>query len=235
MATQTGNTIGSSLNGVNLPGAASTGYVNSLQLPGAIGGNPQQNLLGTGGTGGVLGELYGQVPGVADPTASAGAATVGNRQNLQDIANLSYGADTISAAGAALPFSMNLPDYSGMLQSASGNTSAELSGEVPQDVVNLLQQQGAERGAATGQGPNSPNTNAAYLQALGLTSIGQQQTGQSNLSSLIGETPTGASFSPATMFVTPEQEQSAMQAVQNAEAAPDPAASGLFSSIMSLL
>jgi hypothetical protein len=122
-----------------------------------------------------------------------------------------------------------------MLNQASTNTQQELSGQLPQDVVNQITQQAAERGVSGGQAAGSPNENSAMMKALGLTSLGQEQTGQSNLNTLINETPQGAQFDPASMFVTPNQEQSAQQGVQNAMAAPDPGASGLFSSIMSLL
>jgi hypothetical protein len=102
-------------------------------------------------------------------------------------------------------------------------------------VQNLLAEQSAERGVSTGEAPGSPNTNAAYLQALGLTSLGQEQQGQTNLSQLIGETPTGASYNPASSFVTPAQQQDAAQAVQTAQAAPDPALSGLISALTSFI
>ena len=179
--------------------------------------------------------VAGQIPGVSNPLSSAGQATTGNRKNLNNIANLTAGADTISAEGAALPFEMNLPGYNSMLDTASANTQQDLSGQVPQDVQNQLQEQSAERGVATGQAPGSPNTNAAYLQALGLTSLGQEQTGMNNLSQLIGETPTGTAFNPASQFVSPQDMQSANQAVQTAQAAPDPGVAGLLSSIMSMI
>jgi hypothetical protein len=219
---------------------------NNPALPGAttqMGGIPgaaspsglNPNLLGTGGTGGILGSLFGEVPGVSNPLASAQDAISGNRGNLQDLANLTYGTDTISNAAAATGLESNLPNYENMLGSAVQNTSSDLAGQLPQDVINQITQEGAERGIATGQGGNSPNANASMLQDLGLTSLDLQNTGMSNLSTLIGETPQGAQFNPASMFVTPEQEQSANQATQNAMAAPDPAASGIFSSIMSLI
>lgn len=204
-------------------------------IPGAgtlSGQNP--NLLGTGGTGGFLGALFGQVPGVANPIASAAYAVSGNRGNLSNIANLTYGLDTIGNSAAPLGLEENLPDYSGMLGSATGNVSSELQGQLPQSVVNQITQEAAERGVATGQGPNSPNTNASLLQDLGLNSLNLEQTGQSNLSSLIGETPQGPQFNPATELVTPEQEQAANQAVQEALAAPDPGLSGGVSTLASL-
>jgi hypothetical protein len=208
--------------------------------------NQSLNLIGktdTGASGffgglmtgfGLNGNPYGSVPGVANPLSSANTAVVGNQNNLGNIANLTQGADTISAAGAALPFDMNLPGYQQNLGQAATNTGQELQGQVPQDVQNLLAQQAAERGAGTGQGAGSPNTNADYLQSLGLTSLGQEQTGMGNLSSLIGETPTGAAFNPASMFVTPTAEQGANQAVQNALAAPNPSDAGGLATIASL-
>lgn len=192
-------------------------------------------LLSMGGTGGVLGSLYGQTPGVANPVASAKTATSGNIGNLPGIANLTQGTDAISNAGAASGLQQNLPGYESMLNQASTNTQQELSGQLPQDVVNQITQEAAERGVATGQGTNSQDTNSAMLSAMGQNSEQQMQTGQSNLNTLIGETPQGAQFNPASMFVTPTDEQAAQQGVQNAMAAPDPGASGLFSSIMSFL
>lgn len=197
-------------------------------------GSPQ-GLSGISGTGGTIGELYGQVPGVSNPIGSEQTALKGDIGNLTGSANLTQGTDIITAEGAQLPFNLNLPGYESMLGDASANTQQELEGEIPQDVQNQLATSAAERGVATGQGGNSPNTNAALLQALGLTSLGQQQQGQANLSTLIGETPTGASFNPASMYVTTPQQQQAEQASMNAQAAADPGASGIFSSIMSLI
>ena len=130
------------------------------------------NLIGTGGTGGFLGSIYGRIPGVANPTSSAAVATAGDIGDLTQIANLTQGADTISAAGAELPFNMNLPDYEGMLTSATGNVSSELEGKVPQDVIDQLSQSSAERGVATGQGGGSPDTNAAFERALKVQQLG---------------------------------------------------------------
>ena len=212
----------------NLPGVNTS----SNGLPGANGGgNQDPNLLGTGGTGGFLGSLFGQVPGVANPIVSASQAVGGNRGNLTNIANLTYGADTIGAAGAKIPFENNLPGYDNLVSTASGNTQSELNGQLPQDVINQITQQAAERGVATGQGVNSDNTNAEMLRSLGLTSLNLQQTGQSDLSRLIGETPTGPQYNPANDFVSPDQEQAALQGVQNAMAAPNPSISGLMAAI----
>jgi hypothetical protein len=187
------------------------------------------------GVGGLLSSLYGSKPATENPGSSASQAINENIGNFGATSQLTLGNDAISGAGAALPFQMNLPDYDSMLTQASTNTGQELSGQVPQDVQNLLSQQASERGISTGQAPGSPNTEAAYLQALGLTSMGQQQQGQSNLSQLIGETPTGAGFNPSSMQVTPAEQQAADQQANTVAAAPDPVASGLMSTFMSFI
>lgn len=218
--------------GVTAPGSPGT-------LPGSTYEGSFSNSVGSipglgGSLNSILTSLYGSKPATSNPVTAAGQAIQGNTGNLAKNSNLTLGTDTITAAGAALPFQMNLPDYNNMLTTATGNVSAELNGQVPKDVQNLLQTGAAERGVATGQSPNSPNAQAAYLQALGLTSLGQQQQGQTNLSQLISETPTGPSINPANMFVTPEAQQSADQYANTIAAAPDPAASGLLNTFMSL-
>lgn len=200
-------------------------FSNSVSSIPAIGGSVE----------GLLQSLYGTKYGVPNPVSSAGQAIGGNIGNLGADSALTAGADAASAVGAALPFEINLPGYESNLNQAATNTSQELQGQVPQDVQALLQEQAAERGVATGQSPGSPNTNAAYLQALGLTSLGQEQQGQSNLAQLIGETPTGPGFNPSSMFVTPEQQQAAQLASNQEAAAPDPQAAGLLNTIMSFI
>ena len=219
----------------NAANTAAPGSIASLLSGSGTASPGSTNIVGQEGTGGWLGSLFGGVPGVSNPTGSASEAIKGNLGNLTEIANLAQGVDTISNAAAPLGLESNLPGYESMLGTASANTQQELSGQLPQDVVNQITQEAAERGVATGQGAGSPNTNAAMLSALGLTSLGEEQTGASNLSTLIGETPQGAQFNPASMFVTPEEQQAADQAALDAEAAPDPALSGAFSSIMSMI
>ncbi len=102
---------------------------------------------------------------------------------------------------AAAPFISNLPDYQGMVGQRSTNIGSQLRGEVPQDVQRLLSQAGAERGVATGMGAGSPNANAAWLRALGLTSIGQQQLGQQGLTQAIADTPIPEIWNPMSLYV----------------------------------
>lgn len=234
-----------STSGFNLPyygqgnasvtGGSGTGDLGGSSYQGDL-GNFVSNIPIVGGlASSLLTSLYGSKPAVSSPITTANQAIRGNAQNLPANQALTLGSDALTAEGSELPFQMNLPNYQGMLQSATGNVSAELNGQVPQDVQNLIAQSAAERGIQTGQGPNSPNTNAAYLQALGLTSEQQTQTGQAGLTSLIGETPTGAAINPAQMFVTPEDQQSAQQYANTIAAAPDPQAAGLLNTFESFL
>jgi hypothetical protein len=93
--------------------------------------------------------------------------------------------------------------HGGQLEAqSSANIGNELSGVVNPDVLRLLQQQAAERGVSTGTG-GSPNSNAAYLQALGLTSMGIQHQGQADLTAAEGRNPAAHTFDPTTQLITP--------------------------------
>ena len=94
----------------------------------------------------------------------------------------------------------NLPNYANMVGSRTENISQQLRGQLPQDVINQIGQQAAERGISGGS-PGSPNANAAYLRALGLNSLQMQQQGNQNLSTAIGDTPVAPLFSPGSMIV----------------------------------
>jgi hypothetical protein len=97
-----------------------------------------------------------------------------------------------------------VPGSTGLETRSSANIGNELRGQVPPDVLRLLQQQGAERGVATGTAGSS-NNDAAYLQALGLTSIGLQEQGQRDLSAADARNPGAPLFDPSTQVMTPYQ------------------------------
>jgi hypothetical protein len=193
------------------------------------GGNLISGIPGVGGiASGLLSGFFGSKPSVPDPTATANQAIVGDISNLGNLGQLAEGTSEISAESAAIPYEMNLPGYDANLNQAATNTAQELSGQLPQDVQNQIQEAAAERGIATGQGAGSPNANAALLQDLGLTSLQEQQMGQQNLSQLIGETPTGQTYNTQSMEVTPEAEQAAQLLSNEIAASPDPILSGLM-------
>jgi hypothetical protein len=210
-------------------GGAGTLSGEAQTMPGAL----NSNFINPGGVvSSILTGVYGGKYQTPSPTATAGTAITGNINNLPALANLTLGSDALSAAGAALPYQLNLPGYENILGTASNNVGQELQGQVPQDVVNQIQQAAAERGVSTGQGAGAPNTNASYLQALGLTSTGEQQMGMQGFGQLMQQTPTGPQFNPASMYVTPEQQQAAQLAANEEAAAPQPQLAGLANTFM---
>lgn len=134
---------------------------------------------------------YASLVGGGAPISSAGTVPYGDYANK---------INQFTTKAAQDPYIANLPGYLANITQRSANTSAQLQGKLPQDVLNLLAQQGAERGIATGS-PGSPNTNTAYLSALGLTSLGQQKEGAANLSQSISDTPVPQLFNPASIAV----------------------------------
>lgn len=172
---------------------------------------------------GIYSPAYGGVPTMPNPTATAGAAAAGNAGNLPIIEGVAGGANAFNQGQLLGQYNMAIPNYSALTQTASGNAMQELQGKVPQDVINLISQQAAERGITTGS-PSSPNANAAYLRALGLTSIGQEQTGMSNLDQLVKDAPIAPLFNLASMMVSPEQQQEAEYMKSVLANAPNPTA-----------
>lgn len=121
--------------------------------------------------------------------------------NLTDLT--SY-INSLNVAGQTAANQARIPGEAGLETQSSGLIGQELSGQLPEDVIRQLQQQGAERGVATGTA-GSPNNNAAYLQALGLNSLQLEQTGESNLTAAEGRNPAAPIYNPATQLMTPEQ------------------------------
>ena len=166
---------------------------------------------------------YGGVPQVPNPIGTQAGAIGGNLGNLGQLGQLGTGLTGINAGIGQQPYQANLPNYQALLGQASGNALSNLRGTLPADVVRNLQQAGAERGTSIGS-PGSPNANAAYLRALGLTSLGLQQTGQQQFGQLVGLTPTGPQFNPASMLLDPAALQQAQAAANLYNSAPIPSA-----------
>ena len=211
-------------------GGAGTGSLTGVDqsMPNSL----NHQFINPGGyVSGLLTGIYGGKYQVPDPGNTAGAAIAGNTGNLGALEGLDLGSNAISAMGAAEPYQMNLPGYSSMLQSASGNVGQELSGQLPQDVQNQIATSAAERGISTGQGAGSPNDNAALLSSLGLNSLEMQNMGMQGFGQLMQQTPVGPQFNPSTMYVTPEQQQAAQLAANEEAAAPQPQLSGLINTV----
>lgn len=171
-----------------------------------------------GGPGGL-----GYNPQVPLPTTTAPGAIAGNLGSLGAIYGVTRPLNQYQQTQAAGGLQQNLPGYQGMITQSSQNIGQELRGELPNDVVGQILQSAAERGIMTGS-PGSANANAAYLRALGLTSLGQMQTGEQNLTAAIGRTPQAAPLPLSPFLVTPEQQQQAEVANALYGAAPNPTA-----------
>ncbi len=130
----------------------------------------------------------------------ASAAGGGKFGSLDPYTALASQVNQFMAGQAQAPFIANLPGYQGMTQQRSANVGAQLKGDVPQDVINQILQQAAQRGIFTGS-PGGPASNASYLQALGLTSLGQQKEGAAGLSQAISDTPVPEIWNPMSLFV----------------------------------
>lgn len=114
---------------------------------------------------------------------------------------------------ALQPYAANLPGYANMVGQRSENTASMLKGELPQDVINQIAQQSAERGIGGGQA-GGPNANAAYLRSLGLNSLDMMGQGSQQLTQSIADTPVPELWNPASLWVPSvlgQQEQTAAE------------------------
>lgn len=145
---------------------------------------------------------YGGIPALTNPTATASSAISGNLANLPQLQGLVSGIN---------------PQYTRQ-QDIIGQ---ELAGQVPQDVVNQLAQQAAERGIAIGS-PGSPNSLANYLTRFLGTSYGIQRQGMSEANTL-GQL-TEEMMRPYMVSAADQQAAEAMQSIYNAAPVPSEAA-----------
>ena len=114
---------------------------------------------------------------------------------------------------ARMPYAFNLPNYGAMVGQRSKNVTGLLKGQVPTDVVEQIQQRGAERGVATGM-PGGPNANAAWLRALGLTSLDLQQQGSQQFTQALADTPVSPPYNPLSQSIPQENAYAELQAAK---------------------
>ena len=125
---------------------------------------------------------------------------------------------------AVLPYMANLPNYANMVGQRTQNTMSMLKGELPNDVISQIAQGAAERGIGGGN-PGSPNANAAYLRALGLSSLDLTNQGSQQLTQSIADTPVPELWNPASLFVPSTLAAQEQTAAQSGLAATKPRAS----------
>jgi len=118
-----------------------------------------------------LTQTYAALPGIAQFSGGINAV----RRNLQQQANL-------ARLGSATP---------GLEAQSLRNISQKLAGKVSSSTLGMMGQGAAERGIGRGIGidTSSPNINAAYLKALGLTSEGLQKEAEQELAGAYARNP----------------------------------------------
>lgn len=120
---------------------------------------------------------------------------------ISDITNLINSLDRRAQSQA---LSARIPGAPGLEEQSSANIGSELRGQLPADVIRQLQQQAAEGGVGRGTS-GAPANEAAYLRALGLTSLDLTGRGQQELSAAYARNPAAPIFDPASLLITPYQ------------------------------
>jgi hypothetical protein len=168
---------------------------------------PKSTELTGGWWNGVPGSYYEDprkvTAGVAAIPTLPSAATGYDPAALQDLAKQTNAFNLAEQTGQ---YEAGIPNYTGLAAKSSENIGAQLRGEVPEDVVNLIGQQAAERGITRGV-PGSQFANYDYLRALGLTSLGQQAAGEGALTNAVSRMPKTPLMNIASMYITPQQQR----------------------------
>lgn len=142
------------------------------------------------GTGGSRG---GASTGGQIDYSATGPGAAGSIGQISDLINqINRGAQT-QANQARIPMAPTLEAES------SRNIQSELQGNLPPDVLALIGQQAAEAGVASG----STGSPAGYLKALGLTSLGQTEAGQRDLSAAYARNPGAPIYDTSRQLITP--------------------------------
>lgn len=153
-------------------------------------------------------DLFNTSGSIISTTGSPG--TPGLAGNTASTAALSNLVNSLNQASQQTALAGRIPQNPALEAKSSANISSALAGQLPSDVINLMGQQSAERGVMTGM-PSAPANNAAYLKALGLTSLGQMNTGQQWLSAADARNPIAPVTDAMDAYRTLSGEQLAYQ------------------------
>lgn len=143
------------------------------------------------------------VAGTAPTATGTPAVTSGN--NITSIEQLAQQINAINQKAQQAANAGRIPNATGLEAQSSANIANYLAGKVPIDVINQIGQQAAQRGVATGS-PLGANTNAAYLRALGLTSLDLMNQGQNQLTSALARNPAAPLYNAGELVITPTQQ-----------------------------
>lgn len=196
-------------------------------------------ILGGLGIGGGASDIYGrkpEVPGAIDYGAALERTIQQNISVLPSLGDLA----TQSTELYSRLMETAYPGITNLKNLGTEQIASFLRGEIPEDVRRQLQQSAAERSAASGTA-GSPFSRALEARDLGLTSLSLIQGGLSAAERWIAQAR-GKTFDFSRMFFGPEdtQRQAEMEWQRQwleaqVEAAPDPAARGVFDSQMAVL
>lgn len=178
-------------------GLPQTGWWNTPSMRFA-GGTPVIAPTAGGGGGGGARTMAGSSYRVPSFNYAAGVA-----QPSAQLTDLTNYINNLQRTAQTLANQARIPGAAGLEAQSSQNIAAGLRGEVAPDVIRLLQRQAAERGVDVG--PESANANAAYLQALGLTSTGRQEEAQRELTAAYARNPAAPLFDPSRQLLSPQE------------------------------
>lgn len=173
--------------------------------PISFGSQPEWTIPGTAAYANVLSQRAATASGGYTPPAfsyGGGTTATSNLMNAGNVAGLTNLINTINLGAHKTALQARIPQAPALEAASSDLIKQELAGEVPADVRALLSQRAAEIGAGGGVAPDSPSTQAAYLRALGLTSLLQQQAGEQNLSAALARNPPAPIYDPSKQFLT---------------------------------
>lgn len=147
------------------------------------------------------------IPTQPSYTPSAGGYSSGyyDAGSPGSLASLASNVTGINIAGQQAANSARIPNAPGLEAQSSKMIEDQLLGKIPADVLALLGQGAGERAVAGGM-VGAPASEAAYRRALGLTSIGQQESGQRNLSAAYARNPGAKVMDAESQIITPYQQ-----------------------------
>jgi hypothetical protein len=189
---------------------------------------------GTGSSGTLTGSAYGYTdayggkPDTSSPSSTAASAISGTTSNLSSLYGLASSVNQFNTQQALQSEEATTPGYAGNMSKWASDISSLLSGQVSSDTKYQLQEAAAERGVSTGTS-GSQASNSSYLRALGLTSLGLEQTGASQLASMLGSSVKTSNMDLSPYMTTASDQQNAQQYANTVASTASPAASAAAS------
>jgi hypothetical protein len=193
---------------------------------------------------GLLNSIFGDKPEFADVPeinlqSEARKTITANQANLPAATQLAETTAAANQTNLLRSLERVLPTFTSILKRQASVVDSQLRGELTPEVEATLKQRAAQRGVAGGFAGSAFADNVT-ARSLGLNQLQLQQAGLQNAAALQQQALQLSPVMPVqSMFLTPQQAlQAAMQRQQlqfqrdlaqaQADAAPDPVASGLF-------